>query len=347
MAGLGLEMALNWSDERYVRVYTRDTASLLAIGWEGRAVFWELLRKVDRAGVLDTGGDVGPVAEVLRVPVDVWERVLPRLRDRGMVTVTAKAIVVPHFIEAQEARQTDRQRQRESRAARLERALAGGADIATARFLARPDVYGPPVTKTDRNGHESGPNGHTRSHAVTRGHSVPSLAVPDPEMCVRSNDGPQGSLPLSNLPGDPDTMPRTKGEGKRTPRTRQMPQGGPMPYTVEECLGALRDGSGGRVAASPCLPGHAVRITAEIRALDAAGVTLADLRLAGECIAATWGQGLAAGPAWAATAGKMGDAVARAREWEARGAGSRAGGMTATELAGRAVRFASEEEEES
>lgn len=43
---------MNWSDERYVKLYERDT---LTWPWQAKCVFALLLRKVDRSGVLDTG----------------------------------------------------------------------------------------------------------------------------------------------------------------------------------------------------------------------------------------------------------------------------------------------------
>jgi len=43
---------MDWSNERYVRVYTRDTAEYLALCWQAKALLSLLLRKCDRAGVV-------------------------------------------------------------------------------------------------------------------------------------------------------------------------------------------------------------------------------------------------------------------------------------------------------
>ncbi len=43
---------MDWSNEHYVRVYTRDTRDLLAITWQARALWWEMLRKADQSGVV-------------------------------------------------------------------------------------------------------------------------------------------------------------------------------------------------------------------------------------------------------------------------------------------------------
>lgn len=176
---------MNWADERYVRIYTRDTADVLSVGWQGRFVLWELLRKADRAGVIDHGGDMGVVADMLRVPVEIFDIGLERLKLRGTIRVTDRYIVIPNYLAAQEAIQSDAQRQRESRARRYERALADGIDPTSAKAVARPDLYGYSVAKRDplrsqgdpvcdRNGQ----SGHVRSRPVTRGHSVPSRTVP-------------------------------------------------------------------------------------------------------------------------------------------------------------------------
>ena len=38
---------MDWANERYVRLYTRTSADMIAVGWEGRLVWYELLRHVD------------------------------------------------------------------------------------------------------------------------------------------------------------------------------------------------------------------------------------------------------------------------------------------------------------
>ena len=201
---------MNWSDERYVRIYTRDTADLIAVGWEGRAVLWELVRKVDRAGVLDHGGDGDLIAGMLGLPVDMVRMGLERLAKRGTIVLHPSTLVIPNFIAAQEERQSDKRRQSESRARRRDRALAEGAGEAAARAAARPDYYRlppsapvdkqpdglvtsghtwsqpvterdqatAPVTERDQMRSQNVTIGHQRSHVVTGGHSVPSRAVP-------------------------------------------------------------------------------------------------------------------------------------------------------------------------
>ena len=115
---------MDWSNERWVKLYTRDTGDLLAVGWEGRALFYELLRKADRAGVVDET-DPAILAALSRMPFEVVERVLPKLVARGCIEITDGAIVLPNYLEAQEAPRSDAARQRESRARRRDRARLG------------------------------------------------------------------------------------------------------------------------------------------------------------------------------------------------------------------------------
>lgn len=58
---------MRWSDERYVRVYTRDSANWLSWPWRARALLPLLLRKVDRAGLLKlpSGRPVAALAAVV------------------------------------------------------------------------------------------------------------------------------------------------------------------------------------------------------------------------------------------------------------------------------------------
>ena len=116
---------MRWEDERYVRAYTRDTLEWLALGWEAHALFWELLRKADRAGILQLGkaGHVG-IAVATGIPIDVVERSLPALLRDGCVTENGTTIVIKNYIDAQEAKASDKQRQREHRAKARDLALS-------------------------------------------------------------------------------------------------------------------------------------------------------------------------------------------------------------------------------
>jgi len=112
---------LDFSDERYVRVYTRDTATWECLEWDGQCVFVLLMRKVDRAGVLDFG-DGNTVEEavkaVTRLPLHVVETGLPKLLKHKVLAIIDQQLVIIKFIEAQEAVHSEKFRSREYRAKR-------------------------------------------------------------------------------------------------------------------------------------------------------------------------------------------------------------------------------------
>jgi len=114
---------MDWSNEHYVRLYIRDSADMLAIGWEGRAVWSQLLRKADRAGVLQYDGDRGILPDMLLMPREIIDVGLQKLCARGCVIDTTTRLVIRNFIEAQEAPKSDRQRQKESRERRSREAI--------------------------------------------------------------------------------------------------------------------------------------------------------------------------------------------------------------------------------
>src|SRR5689334_6487800 len=107
---------MDWTNERYVRLYIRDTPEWSLWTWEARALFCLLLRAVDRAGTLDMGRS-GPraLAALLRMPLDVVERALPELLEDGCLERHGDVLLVRNYIEAQEAAQSDKVRQQESR----------------------------------------------------------------------------------------------------------------------------------------------------------------------------------------------------------------------------------------
>lgn len=73
-------------DDRFVKVYAHDTCRVLSIGWEGRALLWELLRKADRYGFIETKRRNAHVLSVYtNIPLDVVERALPVLLHDGCV----------------------------------------------------------------------------------------------------------------------------------------------------------------------------------------------------------------------------------------------------------------------
>lgn len=190
---------MNWEDERYVRLYTRDTGDWCALSWDAQALLMQLLRKADRAGVIQLGKRGRAALPLLLCHANEAERIdaaLSELTEDGCVELHGGNLVIPNFTKAQESKQSDKQRQAESRAKRLAQARDSVVPTTNASQ---------PVT-----------DGHTESRIVTPNCAVPSRAEPAKELAPGSSTASapaQGSL----LPEEPKPkrarQPRaTKGD---------------------------------------------------------------------------------------------------------------------------------------
>jgi hypothetical protein len=147
---------VNWSDERYVRLYTRDTPEWVTLPWQAKALWPLLLRRMDRAGVIEVRP--GPrrsamVAALVQLPLELVEVGLGALLDDGCLVEATEGYVSPNYMAAQESRASDAKRQRDHR----ERRRSGMLDGTSSQN----------VTKR-----------HDLSHGVTPSLAVPSRAVP-------------------------------------------------------------------------------------------------------------------------------------------------------------------------
>lgn len=188
---------MDWANERYVRVYTRDTVDWSLLSWQARALWLMLLRKVDRAGVIQLGRHgVRGIAVLVGMPFEVTEQALAELVKDGCLELRGEWLVAPNFIEAQEADQTDAQRAREYRARRRDRAMLD--KLPEPRQLSIEDVTGRDETVTGVGGVR---------------HSDPSLAdpaVPD-QPCLEGSASPPSHPPVSQ-------------KGKRKKPGREIPE---------------------------------------------------------------------------------------------------------------------------
>jgi len=198
---------VRFEDERYVRVYTRDTTTTLLLSWEARALLWEILRKVDRAGLLDLGEEgVEALAANVRIPLDVVGRCLPELLRRSVLELRSNILVVPRFVEAQEAAASDPARARASR----ERA----------RDLARAKAAG--VTLRDDTPAEANGTVTLRDDTVTPGPSLVTPSVPSvpPTPSVPGEKHSHASAPP---PSPSKSKPKREPRGTRLPDDWQPP----------------------------------------------------------------------------------------------------------------------------
>jgi hypothetical protein len=82
-----------------------------------------LMRKVDRAGILDDIDDpVDDLSLMTGLPVEYVEVGMKRLLTLGVIEINNNQLLVPNYLDAQESPRTDAQRQRERRQRRRDMA---------------------------------------------------------------------------------------------------------------------------------------------------------------------------------------------------------------------------------
>lgn len=123
---------MNWPDEKYVKVYTRDTLTWKSWCWQARTVFSLLVRKLDGAGLIETGrmGPVDALALQLDLPREVVAVGLPPILECGTAETVPGGLLVPKWIEAQESTKTEAQKKRDQRSrVRDQRRIAQVSEI--------------------------------------------------------------------------------------------------------------------------------------------------------------------------------------------------------------------------
>lgn len=106
---------MDWRNELWVKLYKRETDDDLLLSWEARALWHEMLKRFDRSGRLSTRrGHLG-LAAMVRIPVEVVERVVTELENDGRIRRTDTGYFAPNYAAAQNSRQSDVLRKRESR----------------------------------------------------------------------------------------------------------------------------------------------------------------------------------------------------------------------------------------
>ena len=118
---------MNWTEEKYVKLYVRDTPTWRAWPWQAKALWPLLLRKLDGAGLLEIGRlqPAHAVSLMTELPTEVVEVALKALEDDETLVRVESGYLAPKFLEAQEARKSDALRASESRARRRNDAKSG------------------------------------------------------------------------------------------------------------------------------------------------------------------------------------------------------------------------------
>lgn len=141
---------MNYPDEDYVRFYTRDTITWLALEYEGQAVMSLMLHgRFNRSGVFDCGGHEPSHAVTLatRCPPEVARVGLERLIATKTWVINEGQIIWPKYVHAQHCRRSDRARKRESRENNASEAMGQKSPPVTSRHPASPLVTPKPKPK--------------------------------------------------------------------------------------------------------------------------------------------------------------------------------------------------------
>lgn len=139
---------MDYRNEPYVRLYTRDTPTWIHMSWEARVTWPLLMRKLEREGKYDLGpwGFQG-LADDLRIPVALAEAGVTGLVTAGVIVRRDGLLFAPNFYEAQNVTRakTDAERQHDLRERRKIAKMATDQVVlpGTDTLPDRHDVTGP------------------------------------------------------------------------------------------------------------------------------------------------------------------------------------------------------------
>ena len=109
---------MDWANERWVKLYTRNSVEWELLAWQARALLPLLMRRCDASGVIDFPSRVGAtrsIAKYLDVPEDVVAAGLDDLESSETIEIRDCSLLLVNFVEAQEANATPAERQRRKR----------------------------------------------------------------------------------------------------------------------------------------------------------------------------------------------------------------------------------------
>jgi hypothetical protein len=177
---------MRWEDERYVKLYTRDTGDWLFLSFDAQALLMMILRKVDRAGILHLGHHGKDALASIVGHTESRDRVAPALEQLvadGCIQVDGEKLVIPNFIEAQEAKTNDAQRKRDQRERDRDKLVAEGirGNAVGLDETAKLERAEKPARERASKSQPVTPRvtaSHAMSRTVTPNHAVPSCTEP-------------------------------------------------------------------------------------------------------------------------------------------------------------------------
>lgn len=109
---------MDWTNERWVKLYTRDTVAWGLLCWQARCLLPLLMRRCDAAGVIDFPARVGAtraIAKFLDVPEDLVGAALDDLESSETIELRDSSLLIVNFVDAQDAKASTAERQRRLR----------------------------------------------------------------------------------------------------------------------------------------------------------------------------------------------------------------------------------------
>lgn len=158
---------MDFEDERYVKLYVRDTPTWVSFTPETRAVLPNLMRKLDKGGRIEWPAKLGvkALANALMLRSQWVVIALADLADHGTIDLHEHEgwLVMPRFRPGQEARQRALTGAERTALSRARKASEGG--LVTHRDAALPDVTSNGLSQLS---HPSYPNHPTEQRAGAR-----------------------------------------------------------------------------------------------------------------------------------------------------------------------------------
>jgi hypothetical protein len=130
---------MDWANERYVRLYTRDTTTWKLLGWQGQTVLMLMMRKLDRSGRLPLDGlEPNELVQLhTGLPAEVGDAGAAACLRRKVFVVDGDELFMPNYRDAQESQASAAERQRRYRE-RVQEGLDGDDCDGTVYFVQSP-----------------------------------------------------------------------------------------------------------------------------------------------------------------------------------------------------------------
>jgi len=182
---------MKFSEERWVKLYTRDTMGWKRLSWQARCVLLHAFRKVDRIGAIDIDEEgIAGLAVMLDLPEEVVEVGVSGkngLIDRGAATLCEMAgspvFLLPNFVEAQSAAASGKARMETTRELARDTIARGLPPKGDARTIARH------ASDTGDAGLQRVTPGDAGLRNVTRGDETSPMVTPGDEVLRRVTPG--------------------------------------------------------------------------------------------------------------------------------------------------------------